>query len=395
MAHTTVKFHQVTRKSPREVLKNRQELLMKNWPEKSFDAIFPTRLDLDQVMNKNCENMIGTVEIPVGVAGPAQTEVEGEKQEIWIPLATTEGALVASVSRGMKLLNESGVVSVIAEKKGMSRAPVFECRDGKTAVAFSKWLETKRDFIAQKAVELSSHLQFLDLFSVIQGRHVFTRFHFDTDEAMGMNMVTISLEKILAELLPSFPDVKLLAISSNLCADKKPSSINTVFGRGWWVQAEQFISNDLLQKNLHTDAKTLSQIHTQKHLIGGHLAGSLSQNTHIANVAAAFYLATGQDIAHTVNASLGSTTIEETNEGLYVAVTLPEVDVGTVGGGTVLKPQAQARQLITQNSSVTITAQLLAATLAVGCLAAELSVLGAIATGQLGGAHQRLARGEQ
>ncbi len=393
MVDSTIQLHNAPGDTAEQQFHHRQNLVRQGWDDVALDSLLQTRLDIDQVSTKNCENMIGSVEVPVGLAGPSTVQLDNQTMELWIPLATTEGALVASVSRGMKLLSQAGTTTVITQKKGMSRAPVFECTNGKIAQEFAAWLDTQTQFFAQQARESSSHLTYLNHTAFIQGRSVFVRFHFDTSEAMGMNMITIALEKIIGKLFSTFSGVKLLSISGNVCTDKKPAHINTIFGRGWWVQAESFIPKELIERSLHSDVETILKVHTQKNLVGGHIAGSLGQNAHIANVAAAFYLATGQDLAHTVNASLGSTTIESTADGIYCAVTLPEVDVGSVGGGTVLQPQSQARQLICQDKNVAVNSQLLAVTLSVGCLAAELSLLGALAAKHLGRAHNQLGRG--
>lgn len=397
---SNLSLHKISGSSPEETLQLRQEAVKQNWSGGQFDAIFPHRLNLHQVMNKNCENMIGTVEVPLGLAGPLEIHIQAKpeqtiSQEVWIPLATTEGALIASVSRGMKLLQKSGGVNVFVEKKGMSRAPVFQCKNGAEAVQFANWLKTQTPLFEQQATQFSSHLTFLNLYTWVEGRHVYARFHFDTDEAMGMNMITIFLEQMSTEILKAYQNIKLIALSSNVCGDKKPSLINKILGRGWWTQAEVFISTEQLKNTLHCEPKPLIQTHIQKNLVGSHLAGSLGQNAHISNIVAAFYLATGQDIAQTVNASLGTTTIEETHDGIYAAVTIPEIDIGSVGGGTTLLPQSQARSLICQNSEVEINSQLLAATVTAGCLAGELSLLGALTTKQLGSAHRKLGWGEQ
>lgn len=357
---------------------------------------------LQKIQSQNCENFLGSVEIPVGVAGPISVYFRKNKkkrEETWmLPLATTEGALVASVNRGCKVLRLSGGVSVSVKKIGMSRAPVFEVKNGWAAETFCSWLDENFLEMAQVCEATSSYLKLLSIQHWVRGRNVFVRFVFDTGEAMGMNMVTIALSVLWKDYLQKDTHLKklglkLISISSNVCTDKKSSTINTLLGRGYNVQAEAMIPEKILQEVLHTKVKDLVKTHIAKNLIGSNVAGSFSQNMQVANIAAAIFLATGQDIAHVVEASQASVHFEADKRNLYVSLNLPNLNVGTVGGGTWLPSQSQARLLIRGGKE--IRAAELALAVGVGALAGEISGLAALSSHSLASAHQKLGRAQK
>lgn len=372
-------------------LDNRQlALRARSASQQQYDHLFQTSLDIERVSAKNCENLIGSVEIPVGVAGPLLFELDKTKFQANIPLATTEGALVASVNRGSKILTQAKHTMVNVEKRGMTRSPVFECPNGQEALKFKKWFEEHRGKIAQVAESTSSHLHLLDVQIWVRGRFVYVRFAFDTEEAMGMNMVTIALQEALQEALHRNPEIKLVSLSSNVCTDKKDSVINSLYGRGYWVQAEVLLPQKLLQEHFKTTADKIFSVHHKKNLVGSNLAGSFSQNAHVANVLSAFYIATGQDPAHVVEGSKAFLQLEADQGDLYAALTLPNINVGVVGGGTAIKQQQEARALIFDGQA--INTRQLAAVVGVASLAGELSLLAALAEHQLAFAHAKLGR---
>ncbi len=376
-----------------EVILSRQNQLQNEWKNGNFKHLFSVSENLSCANQCNCENMIGSVSVPVGLAGPAKVILSGQETNCFMPLATSEGALVASVSRGLKAINQAGGSQVIVKNFGMTRAPVFAFKNGQEAFAFVDYLENQETIEKIKEITeaTSSHLKLKDLKSFVRGRNVYVRFSFFTDQAMGMNMVTIALQKLWEDLLINYEGIEMLALSSNVCIDKKASFINQLLGRGYSAQAEVFLSEEILQNTLKTTSKALLKTHHSKNLMGSNLAGSNSQNMQFANVVAAFYLATGQDMAHVTEASQGNTIIEETNDGLYVAVNLPDLPLGTIGGGVNLPSQKELRELICQDKT-SLTAVELAAILAIGVLAAEISGLAALSSNTLAKAHQRLAR---
>lgn len=385
-------LHQVGNGLPaHEAVKQRQELIANG---QDYPDLFTTHLDLETVTKRNCENLIGSVELPVGAAGPLRVCGGGLDEEVWVPLATTEGALVASVNRGCKALTTAGGARVLVERRGMTRSPVFECPSGEEAQKFVAWFESHLDRVQTIAEKTSRHLKLLTHHTWIRGRYVYIRFAFDTDEAMGMNMVTIALQEALQEYIggKGRHKIRLVSLSSNVCTDKKDSTLNALLGRGYWTQAEAFLSTKIVESILHTNFDSLLQVHVQKNLVGSNIAGSSSQNAHVANVLAALYLATGQDLAHVVDGSRAFLSLEKVDDQLYTSLTLPSVNVGVVGGGTGLAAQKQARQLIRGGQDLSATG--LAAVVAAAALAGELSLMAALAEHKLACAHQQLGRGK-
>ncbi|MEA2057024.1 MAG: 3-hydroxy-3-methylglutaryl-CoA reductase, partial [Patescibacteria group bacterium] len=228
-----------------------------------------------------------------------------------------------------------------------------------------------------------------DLKTWSQGPSVFARFSFDTDQAMGMNMVTIALKQVWQELVSTHPNVELISISGNMCVDKKASALNQLLGRGYQVKAEVVISKDVVEELLGVSVEKLTLTHYWKNVVGTNLAGSNSQNMHVANMVAAMFLATGQDIAHVVEGSQANTIMEKRKDGLYVAVEFNNLNIGVVGGGTSLPAFTQARNIILGRS---LSSAELAGIIGVACLAGEISGLAALASQSLAKAHQKLGR---
>ncbi len=380
-----------------ESIKQRQAQLQVAWKQNSSPHLFAVDQDLSLANQRNCENMVGAVSLSLGLAGSVSISSEVFNTPLvncFVPLATSEGALVASVSRGLKAINQAGGAKVFVKNQGMTRAPVFALPDGEKALAFAKYLDQESTLAQIKKIteSSSSHLEFKNLQSFVRGRNVYARFSFLTGEAMGMNMVTIALQKLWTEYLSTYEGLEMLALSSNVCTDKKSSYINQLLGRGYRAQAEVFLDEQTLKTILKTNSEAFLRTHQSKNLRGSSLAGSLASNMQFANVVAAFYLATGQDMAHVVEASQGETIIEADHGGVYCAVFLPDLPLGSVGGGTNLPSQKEVRELICQSANELSPAQL-AAILATGVLAAEISGLAALSSHDLASAHQRLARG--
>lgn len=362
------------------------------WNNKNFANLFKINFDQERASKTNCENMIGSVEVPVGVAGPVLIQ---DKGEFLVPLATSEGALIASTSRGLRAINEAGGAVLISERIGMSRAPVFAFKTGKEAFAFQKFVESEAslDKIKKIAENTSSHLKFKKLQTWVRGRKVYLRFVFDTDQAMGMNMVTIALKAVWDQFLSEYEGIEMLSISGNLCVDKKSSVINTLLGRGDYAHAEVFLSQEIIEKTLKSSVDKILEAHQAKNLVGSNLAGSFAQNMQAANVVAAFFLATGQDMAHVVEASQVTTSFERDGDRIYVAVDMPNINMGTVGGGTWLAAQQEARALISPDKE--LNSLELAEVLAVAVLAAEISGMAALSSKTLAKAHGDLARSKK
>lgn len=355
---------------------------------------FEAPFDVERVATHNCENLVGSVSIPVGMAGPVPVVVTHNKkksihEQVLLPLATTEGALVASINRGARVVAAAGGALASVTKIGMSRAPVFLCKDAAAATTFINWVKKNTSFFESAALATSSHLHYLNLTTYQEDNLVFLRVVFDTDEAMGMNMVSIALDYWWQNIVPKTitSETKMVALSGNVCGDKKPAELTRTLGRGYWVTASVQLSKKILEELLHVDAQTLHQTHFAKNIIGSKVAGIPAPNMHVANAVAAFFAATGQDLAHVVDVA-GSASVDFKKKGNDVAVELsmPSIPVGTVGGGISLPAQSVwASHCIPTK----ITAVELAAFVAVAALCGEISGLAALATHTLASAHAK------
>ena len=352
-------------------------------------------IDIERVVKRNCENMIGTVQVPVGVAGPLLVQGEYAQGSYYLPLATTEGALVASVNRGCSAITQAGGAQVRILYDGMTRAPVFAAESVGHAKQVADWVGEHYDELRLAAESTTSHGKLTDIVTFITGTSVFTRLEFDTKDAMGMNMVTIASAKV-AELVSQGTGARLVALSGNMCTDKKPASINGIMGRGRSVVAGVTLSHELISRIFKTDASSLFEVNYRKNLVGSARAGSMGFNAQAANVVAAMFIACGQDAAHSIDGSTCITTVDLTGSGVYVAVTLPSLPVGTVGGGTGVDTQQECLRILGVAGSGTpagTNAKKLAEIIGAGVLAGELSLLGALAAQHLARAHKQLGRG--
>jgi len=351
-------------------------------------------ISLDAVVKKNCENMIGTIQVPVGVAGPITIHGEYAEGSYYLPLATTEGALIASVNRGCSLISAAGGTEVRILKDGMTRAPVFAADSIIHAKTICDWVMNHQDEIRAEAEATTRFGKLTSIDVTTGGTSVFVRMAFFTGDAMGMNMVTIASAKA-ADLISQKTGARLIALSGNWCTDKKPASINAVMGRGKTVSAGILLTNELIERVLKTTASSLLEVNARKNLVGSARAGSLGFNAHAANIIAAMFIACGQDPAHVVEGSLCITTVDSAPDGVYVSVTLPALPVGTVGGGTGIDTQAESLRMLDVLGSGTppgSNAKKLAEIIASGVLAGELSLLGALAAQHLARAHSTLGR---
>lgn len=228
----------------------------------------------------------------------------------------------------------------------------------------------------------------------IVGNYVWLRFLFSTGDAMGMNMVTIASDAVAKYIAEKFPRARLVALSGNLCVDKKANAVNFILGRGKTVVAEALINREIL-KNMDTTPEAVHEVNVGKNLVGSALAHSYGFNAHFANIIAAIFIATGQDVAQVVESSMGIVTTEPREEGLYISVYLPSLEVGTVGGGTGLPTQKEALGLLGvagPGDPPGVNALKFAEIVASTVLAGELNLLVALARNELASAHKRLGR---
>ena len=342
-----------------------------------------------QAAAANIENMIGVVQIPLGFAGPVTVNGDHAMGPFIIPLATTEGALIASISRGMSVITAAGGARVKVFSDGMTRAPVLRVKGIDHASEVMKWTDENSVAIQKAVKETTSHGEIIQIEYFPNGRSLHMRFTFSTGDAMGMNMATIASEAV-CRLICENTGAEMVSVSGNMCTDKKPAAINMISGRGKTVIAEAKIPKDLAEQKLHASVSSIVETNTRKNLIGSAMAGSLGFNAHAANMVAALYLATGQDPAQVVEASETMTVCEDVDGNLYISVRMPAVEIGTVGGGTKLPAQSEALSMIDCKGAG--KALKFAELVAVTVLAGELSTLGAQAAGHLGKAHADLGR---
>jgi hydroxymethylglutaryl-CoA reductase (NADPH) len=332
--------------------------------------------------------MIGIAQIPLGVAGPIKISGDHIQGDFYIPLVTTEGALVASVSRGCKAVSLSDGAQVAIFRVGTTRGPVFYTGSIKKSAELFKWIKENSAKIAEYSGKTSHHLKFKKADVRTQGSYGFVRFYFDTEDAMGMNMVTIATQE-LTKLIEKEVGIKCVSVAGNFDIDKKPAWINFIRSRGFKVWAEVIVPQKVIKDILKTTAAEIFEVWLAKCMIGSAMSGSMGFNAQYANIVAAFFAATGQDIAHTVEGSMGMTTAKVLENGdLYFSVYLPAVMLGTVGGGTNLATQKEAINITGAKKS-----EELAEVLGGAVLAGELSLLSSLAEGSLASTHQKLARG--
>lgn len=342
----------------------------------------------DQVSGRNIENLMGATQIPLGVAGPLRVKGKAERvKEYYIPLATTEGALVASISRGCKAVTKSGGAKVFIEEVGQTRGPVFKISNLEHGIETKKWIENNFKLLSSATKKTSSHLKLLETKTSLVGKNLFVRFSYFTGDAMGMNMVTIATEKAV-QLIEKETKAQCIALAGNYDVDKKPSWLNFIEGRGKKVWAEVTLPKKIVKDVLKTTPEKIVEVVKRKTHMGSIMSGSMGFNSHFANIIAAIFLATGQDPAHIVEGSLGITDAEvEKNGDLYFSIFMPSIQAGTVGGGTNLPTQSEALKIMKVNN-VLEYAQVVGGTV----LAGELSLIASLAEGTLAKVHERLGR---
>jgi hydroxymethylglutaryl-CoA reductase (NADPH) len=320
-----------------------------------------------------------------------------------VPMATTEGALVASTNRGARAISMAGGTRTVVTSNGMTRAPLLRMPSLESAAALKEWVDRRenQDLLAEAFASTSRFGRLQSVVVATAGRNVYLRFKCSTGDAMGMNMITKGVNAALAEVVSRFEGARVLSLSGNMCTDKKPSAINWIEGRGKSVTAEVRLSRKIIEDTLKTTAARLVELNTGKNLIGSALAGSIGGfNAHAANIVSAVFLATGQDVAQNVESSTCMTIIEhdddETNPGGVIAtVSMPSIEVGTVGGGTSLSSQAACLELLGFRGAAQVpgaNAEGLARVVASSVLAGELSLMAAHTTGDLLRAHMALNR---
>jgi len=375
-----------------EVRRRSLEIITKS----TLENIGSSKMDYSAIRGKNAENVIGAISVPVGVVGPIKVKGGSFDGSVYVPMATTEGALIASIGRGIKAINLSGGAVARVIDDGMTRGPVFKFDSIVDAHRFVKWLHENFPKIKAVAEATTHHGKLERITHYITGNNVFLRLRYKTGDAMGMNMATVATEAACTYMEKNFKGATLVGVSGNMCSDKKPSMVNMLEGRGKTVIAEIVVKGKVLKDVFGADAATINDINFRKNWAGSIRAGSATHlNAHFANMVAAIFLATGQDIAQVVESSSGYTWTELRGRDLYISVTMPSLEIGTKGGGTGLPTQNESLSIMKLNGSgepLGSNSMKLAEVIASIVMAGELNLLSALATRDLGKAHQKLGR---
>ena len=349
---------------------------------------------LSQIQN-NIESFIGTVEIPLGLIGPLLFIDKNNKTElVHSAVATTEGALVASLNRGAKAISESGGFEAHIVHQKMVRTPMYTLGRLSESIAFDEWIKSNFKKIKEQAQMHSNHAELLEIASVIIGKIVHLKFVYTTSDASGQNMTTSCTWNACLWIEENFElatsiEILNFVIEGNGASDKKVSFYAMQNGRGCHVISECFLTNEVIEKTLRTNAKDMFSSYNHSLSIS-RLDGMIGHNVNVANAIAGIYASTGQDLACIHESSIGILQIELTNEGLYLSLVLPNLVAGTVGGGTHLPVPSRILELMDCKGAGKI--ERFAKLIAGFALSIEISTLAAIVSGQFARAHQKLGR---
>jgi hydroxymethylglutaryl-CoA reductase (NADPH) len=356
-------------------------------------ALNSTNIRLENIQN-NIESFIGTVEIPLGLIGPLCFVDGNEPEMVYTAVATTEGALAASMNRGAKAISECGGFKAHVVHQKMLRTPMFTFGQMSEAIAFDQWI--KRNFAEIKKVtqKYSNYADLIEISSVIIGKIAHLKFIYSTSDASGQNMTTSCTWHAclwIDEHFQKETDIEIIhfIIDGNGASDKKVSFYSMQNGRGTHVISECFLSNEIIEKTLRTTADDMFRSYNHSMAIS-RMDGMIGYNINVANTIAGIFAATGQDLACIHESSTGILQMEQTPEGLYISLSLPNLVVGTVGGGTHLPAFAKILELMDCKGigKVGRFSKLIAGF----ALSLEISTLAAIVSGQFVRAHQKLGR---
>ncbi len=368
----------------RSFLEERTGVALEHVDQYSFDPA---------ITRGNIENFVGVAQVPIGLAGPLLVRGEHAKGEYVIPLATTEGTLVASYSRGMKVLNLAGGVHCTVVGDAMQRAPVFVFDSAREAREFQYWIEANLPAIREQAESTSSVAKLLYIDTFLAAKFAYLRFNFATGDAAGQNMVgraTFAACSWILEQPWVAERCRKFYLESNLATDKKASQVNILRTRGKRVVAEATIPRDVLVQNMRVEPEQL-HYHAGIANIGSILSGANNNGAHSPNGITAMFIATGQDVANVAESSAGIVYTELTpDRSLYMSITIPSLIVATHGGGTALPTQRECLELLgcTGRGAVRKLAEIVAGV----ALAGEISLASAISSLDWVSSHEKYGR---
>ncbi len=344
------------------------------------------------VTRGNIENFIGAAQVPIGLAGPLR--VRGEHildEDVYVPLATTEGTLVASYNRGMRILSEAGGVTTTIVERYMQRAPVFHFDSARGARDFAVWVEAHMDAIRAAAEATSSVAKLSHIERYAVGPMLHLRFNFETGDAAGQNMSGKAADAACRWIAANHPGGARYTLSGAMDTDKKHSQLNVLHSRGARVVAEARIPDAVLRQRVGTGAADLFRARLNS-FAGSVMAGSANNGMHAANALAALFIATGQDAANVAesHAAMTYVRLEDDGQTYYWSITLPALIVATFGGGTGLPTQSECLDMLgcRGRGKVGRFIEICAATV----LAGEVSLAGAVVAGDWVESHEKLGR---
>jgi hydroxymethylglutaryl-CoA reductase (NADPH) len=380
-----------------EIIQKRHDFLndfVKNTVNPDFEGFKHTKqfsFEAHQTQG-NCEHFIGVAQVPLGIAGPLLINGEHAQGEFLIPMATSEGTLVASYNRGMSVINLSGGVKCTVLSEAMQRAPVFVFEDARAAREFDKWVQAHFKTIAYYAEQTSNIAKLQDIDIYLSHKFAFLRFNYTTGDAAGQNMVGRATFAACSWIFDHYNEhpIKHFYLESNFATDKKASQVNMMRTRGKRVVAECTIKRQILIERLRVEPEQLFY-HAGIANVGTILSGANNNGLHSANGITAMFIATGQDVANVAESSVAVIYSEITPEkDLYVAITLPSLIVATYGGGTGLPTQRECLEMLGcyGKNKVHKFAEIVAGVV----LAGEISLASAISSSDWVSSHEKYGR---
>lgn len=338
----------------------------------------------------NIENFIGVAQVPLGLIGPLLVNGEHAQGEFYVPMATSEGTLIASYNRGASLLRAAGGVKVSVVDDAMQRAPVFIFEDAREARDFGVWVDDNFDEIAGQAETTTSSGKLRNIQQFSAARMRYLRFNYTTGDAAGQNMVGKATFVACEWIMANYPGIQRYMLSGSMDTDKKHSQLNTLHTRGKRVIAEVTIPSALLEKVMGVTAEVLFKARSISQ-VGAFLAGSVNTGAHSANGITATFIATGQDVANVAESSAAIAYADIDHDGnYYLSITIPSLIVATYGGGTGLPTQQECLKMLGCSGAgkVNKLAEIIGATV----MAGEISLMSAVLAGDWVTSHDALGR---
>jgi hydroxymethylglutaryl-CoA reductase (NADPH) len=364
-----------------EFIRTHTDVELEHVPSYSFDP---------KLTAGNIEQFVGVAQVPLGLAGPLRVNGEHAQGDFYVPMATAEGTLVASYNRGMKLVRESGGVTVTVMDDAMQRAPAFVFESARQARDFGEWLDENFASIKEAAETTTRSGKLRDIEKYSASRILYTRFNYTTGDAAGQNLSGKATAAACAWITSNYPGIQHFFLESNFATDKKSSQVNMLRTRGKRVVAEATVPNALIEKHMRTTSEVMFRARQVSNL-GGFMSGVNNNGAHSANGITAVFIATGQDVANVAESSAAFVFAEVLPNGdYYYSVTIPSLIVATYGGGTGLATQRECLEMLGCYGSgkVRKLAEIVAATVLCG----ELSLGSAIVAEEWVEAHDLLGR---